>query len=76
MHSLISISGTIVLEQPGQGVLQECWGSAQRWLTSISAAKIGTPERTIVWGGVTFWGVEATFQPPSVEKCEKWSDSS
>jgi len=27
----------ISLEQAGQIVLQECWGSAQRWLTSISA---------------------------------------
>ncbi len=25
-------------EQPGQRFLQECWGSAQRWLTSMSAA--------------------------------------
>jgi hypothetical protein len=25
-------------EQAGQRFLQECWGSAQRWLTSISAA--------------------------------------
>ena len=25
-------------EQLGQRVLQECWRSAQRWLTSISAA--------------------------------------
>jgi hypothetical protein len=26
------------LKHVGQRVLQECWGSAQRWLTSISAA--------------------------------------
>jgi hypothetical protein len=35
---LTSISAAMTLEPPGQRVLQECWGSAQHWLTSISAA--------------------------------------
>jgi len=33
-----SISSAIRSDQPGQRVLQECWRSAQRWLTLISTA--------------------------------------
>ncbi len=35
---LTSVSAGIRSDQPGQRVLQECWGSAQRWRTSISAS--------------------------------------
>jgi hypothetical protein len=36
----LTFSGTMSLERTGQGDLQECWRSAQCWLTSISAAII------------------------------------
>ena len=38
----LNLSGIIKWTQVGQKVLQECWGSAQRWFTSISANDIGT----------------------------------
>jgi hypothetical protein len=37
---LTSISVAITLEQVSQRPLQECWRSAQRWLTSFSATKL------------------------------------
>ncbi len=49
----------MALEQPGQVISQECWGSAQRWLTSISVATTleqpGQRGLRECWGSAPRW---------------------